>query len=237
MTPPPITPTGSDTRPPDAAARRPPACHHDHALVRAALLHLNLVAIHPFLDGNGRTARVASTLELVRSEVRAPELLSVETYLAAHRSEYFDRLRSALGDSYQPDRHSATEWVDYYVRITTALLDIERRIDEAFPHDMYLISDILGRRHEPADWVHVLHMAASYHIRTSEVAEFFDRSLPWARNQLNRLVAAGWLRQEGRTRAAHWLASDLLRSLDLRVPQLLVQLEGGQTLTLGLDAA
>jgi Fic family protein len=209
----------------------------DHALVRAALLHMNLVAIHPFLDGNGRTARVASTLELVRSGVRAPELLSVETYLASHRDEYFEQLHRALGDSYQPDRHSASEWVEYYVRITTALLDIERRIDEAFPHDMYLLDDLLSRRHEPTEWMHILHMAAAYHIRTSEVADFFGRSLPWARSQLNRMVEAGWLRQEGRTRAAHWLASDMLRGLDLRVPALLEQLERGQHPTLGLEAA
>ena len=180
---------------------------------------------------------MASTLELVRSGVRAPELLSVETYLAGHRDEYFDRIHTALGDTYQPDRHSATDWVEYYVRITTALLDIERRIDEAFPHDMYLLDDLLNRRHEPSEWTHILHMAASYHLRTSEVADYFSRSLPWARNQLNRMVAAGWLRQEGRTRAAHWLASDMLRGLDLRVPELLVQLERGQHLTLGLEAA
>lgn len=207
----------------------------DHPVVRAALLHLNLVAIHPFADGNGRTARVLSTLELIRSGVRAPELLSVETYLAAHRDEYFERLHTTLGDSYQPDRHSATEWVEYYVRITTALLDIERRIDEAWPHDLWTLTNLLERRNEPRDWAPILHMAATYEIRTSEVAETFERSQPWARAHLNRMVAAGWLRQEGRTRASHWLATDLLRNLDLRVPVLMSQLERGNTL--GLDAA
>ena len=157
----------------------------DHPVVRAALLHLNLVAIHPFLDGNGRTARVASTLVLVRSGVRAQELLSVETYLAAHRDEYFERIHAALGDTYQPDRHSVTEWIEYYVRITTALLDIERRIDEAFPHDLWLLSDLLDRRHEPTEWAPILHLAASYQLRTGEVAEFYERSAPWARNTLN----------------------------------------------------
>jgi Fic family protein len=204
----------------------------DHPLVRAALLHLNLVAIHPFLDGNGRTARVASTLELMRSGVRAPELLSVETHLAAHRDEYFDRIHTGLGDTYQPDRHSVSEWVSYYVMITTALLDIERRIDEAFPHDLWTLHEILDRRHEPTEWAPVLHMAASYQIRTGEVAEFMEHSQPWARAQLNRMVQAGWLRQEGRTRASRWIAADPLLSLDLRVPDLLRQLEQGQTLGL-----
>ena len=203
-----------------------------HPLVRVALLHLNLVAVHPFLDGNGRTARVLSTLELMRSGVRAPELLSVEMYLAAHRDEYFERLRTTLGATYQPDRHSATEWIEYYVQVSTALLDVETRLDEAFPHDMGLLTETLHRRRQPLDWAPLLHIAASMPIRTRDVAEFFEHSQPWARALLNRLVEAGWLRQEGRTRASQWLPTDQLTSLDLRVPYLLRLYEQGQTLGL-----
>ena len=207
----------------------------DHPLVRVALLHLNLVAIHPFEDGNGRTARVLSTLELMRAGVRVPELLSVETHLSAHRDEYFERLRTTIGPAYQPDRHAATEWVDYYVRISTALLAIETRLDEAWPHDLGLLTEVLGRQRQPLDWAMALHMAASAPIRTRDIAEMYERSLPWARNFLGRLVNAGWLRQEGRTRASRWLPSEQLTSLDLRFPDLIRLYEQGQTL--GLDVA
>ena len=37
-----------------------------HPVVRAALAHHQLVAIHPFIDGNGRTARLAMNLLLMR---------------------------------------------------------------------------------------------------------------------------------------------------------------------------
>lgn len=204
----------------------------NHALVQVALLHLNFVAIHPFVDGNGRTARVASTLHLMRSGVRAPELLSVESYLAAHRDEYFERLRTTIGPSYQPDRHSATEWVDYYVGISTALLDFENRLAEAWPHDMGLLTDALARRRHPIEWAPVLHMATFGPVRSRDVAEFYDHSLPWARTRLNEIVSAGWLRQEGRTRASQWLAEPRLQSLDLRVPYLVQRHVAGQTLGL-----
>ncbi|MFV2063923.1 MAG: Fic family protein, partial [Chloroflexota bacterium] len=205
---------------------------HDHPLVRVALLHLNLVAIHPFLDSNGRTARVASTLELMRSGVRTPELLSVESYLAAHRDEYFERLRTTIGPSYQPDRHSTTGWVEYYTRISTALLEFDERIEQAWPHDMGTLADHLARRGEPLEWAPVLHMGAFGPVRTRDVAEFFERSLPWARALLNDIVAAGWLRQEGRTRASQWLPEPRLLDLDLRVPFLVRRHEQGQSLTL-----
>jgi hypothetical protein len=43
-------------------------------LVRSALLHLNVIAIHPFNDGNSRTARILAAMELVRDGVRSPSI-------------------------------------------------------------------------------------------------------------------------------------------------------------------
>lgn len=207
----------------------------DHPLVRVALLHLNLVAVHPFLDGNGRAARVLSSLELMRSGVRAPELVSIEPYLAANREEYFERLHTTIGASYSPDRHSATEWVEYYVRVSAGMLDNDRRLDEAWPHDFGMLADVLSRRGQPLDWAPILHMAAYSALRTREVADVYDRSLQWSRARLNAVESAGWIRHEGRTRGTRWLATDQLMALDLRIPSLMRQFEQG--LTLGLNAA
>ncbi|MBN2090621.1 Fic family protein [candidate division KSB1 bacterium] len=37
-----------------------------HPVVRAAMLHLKLVGIHPFVDGNGRTSRLIMNFELIK---------------------------------------------------------------------------------------------------------------------------------------------------------------------------
>ncbi len=42
------------------------AMSEEHPVRRAALFHARLVSIHPFVDGNGRTARLASNLLLLR---------------------------------------------------------------------------------------------------------------------------------------------------------------------------
>lgn len=59
------------------------------ALVRASVLHTWLTHIHPFLDGNGRTARAVLNLELIRSGY------PVVTIRKKDRRRYLD----ALGDS------------------------------------------------------------------------------------------------------------------------------------------
>ena len=38
-----------------------------HPIIRAALLHGELVKIHPFVDGNGRTSRLVMNLSLMNS--------------------------------------------------------------------------------------------------------------------------------------------------------------------------
>ena len=49
-----------------------------HPVIKAGLAHIHLIAIHPFWDGNGRTARGLATLLLQRSPFRFRKLLSLE---------------------------------------------------------------------------------------------------------------------------------------------------------------
>lgn len=58
-------------------------------LIRATILHAWLVHIHPFLDGNGRTARAVTTLELVRSGL--PPLIIKKK----ERDRYIDALANS----------------------------------------------------------------------------------------------------------------------------------------------
>lgn len=55
----------------------------EHPVALAAKLHFDLVHIHPFVDGNGRTARLLGNLELIRSGF-APILIEKED-----RRDYF----------------------------------------------------------------------------------------------------------------------------------------------------
>lgn len=69
----------------------------DHPIAKAARLHADFVKIHPFIDGNGRTARLLTNFELLRS-----------TYLpiviqASDRLSYYDALDHAhTTNDYQP---------------------------------------------------------------------------------------------------------------------------------------
>ncbi|WP_329332703.1 Fic family protein [Streptomyces sp. NBC_01352] len=86
-------------------------------LVRAAMAHLNLVKIHPWIDGNGRMSRSLQTLLIAREGVLAPEFSSIEEWLGmpGNTWEYYKMLREAGGPMYSPERDTLP-WVRFNLR-------------------------------------------------------------------------------------------------------------------------
>ncbi len=61
-----------------------------HPLIRSALLHGEFVFIHPFIDGNGRTARLLMNFEAMKSGY-LPIIIKADV-----RSKYYDALDKAM---------------------------------------------------------------------------------------------------------------------------------------------
>ena len=201
-------------------------------LIRSALLHLNMIAIHPFNDGNGRTARILAAMELMLDGVRSPELISIEAYLRRNRDEYIDALRSTLGLSYDPDHHPVTDWLDYYTRISLDRLEARNRILDALPSDIGVLASALADAGEPLEWAVALLAARVSRMRTPALARLTSRSAPAARAELGRMTRAGWLEPQGATRGRWYAPSERLHAIPLHVPGLMRLLAAGDDLGL-----
>ena len=59
-----------------------------HALIRGILLHYFVAYIHPFFDGNGRTARTLFYFKAIKNELKFVELLSISADLKSHGKGY-----------------------------------------------------------------------------------------------------------------------------------------------------
>jgi Fic family protein len=204
-------------------------------LVRSALLHLNLIAIHPFNDGNGRTSRILSAVELIRDGVRAPELISIEAYLRRNRNEYIDMLQTALGPNYDPDNHPVTGWLDYYTRISLDRLEARTRILDALPTDIGMLFAELEDAGEPVEWAATLLAARVSRLRTNQLAQLTNRSMAAARAELGRMTRAGWLDPQGATRGRWYAPANRLSRIPLRVPRLMQLLAQGEQLAMFED--
>jgi Fic family protein len=58
-------------------------------LVRMAVGHYQFEAIHPFVDGNGRTGRVLNTLFLIQEGLLNLPILYLSRYIIAQRADYY----------------------------------------------------------------------------------------------------------------------------------------------------
>ncbi|MFM1907906.1 MAG: hypothetical protein RL459_1128, partial [Pseudomonadota bacterium] len=81
-------------------------------LVRAALAHLWLEAIHPFEDGNGRVGRALVEMALAQDLKTDKRLWSLSQQMWLDRSGYYAQLQAATGQASM----DVTPWVQWFVR-------------------------------------------------------------------------------------------------------------------------
>ncbi len=92
----------------------------DHPLIIAAIVHYQLVTIHPFEDGNGRTARLMSGYILDFYGYGFNGIGSLEEYFAYDPDEYYESLQMGLPAVYYSGRENPPHpeiWVNYFLRM------------------------------------------------------------------------------------------------------------------------
>ncbi len=199
----------------------------DHTLVRAGLTHLNVVSIHPWLNGNGRTARVTGSLALMRRGIAAPELVNVESWIRAHPSEYAAVLQETHGPTYRPEDHAATPFLESFATISVDRLELRNRLMAAAGDDIGALVLALDSHREPLDWAPILLAAAVGTIRTSPIAAALDLSTSRVRSMLAAMVDSGWIEAVGERRGRSYRAGTRLVGLRLRAPGFMDRLRAG----------
>jgi Fic family protein len=98
-----------------------------HPVIKSGIIHYILVAIHPFVEGNGRTARALSTLALIVEGYDIKGLFALEEYFDNHAREYYGSLQAVSSQKEPISQKNLTDWLEFF---TKALMVELNRIKE-----------------------------------------------------------------------------------------------------------
>ena len=193
----------------------------DSVFLRAAMTHLNLAMLHPFTDGNGRTARCIHTAVLAGDGIVAPTFSSIEEYIGHNQQKYYDVLAEVGGGVWQPAR-DAKPWIRFcltghYVQAQT-LLHRMRELERLYAE----LSDLVITRGLPDRMALALIQAAfGTRVRNSSYRVSADVSKNLASRDLKVLVDIGLLVPEGERRGRCYSAGPIVAEIrqKLRLPK------------------
>ncbi|MFZ2199438.1 MAG: Fic family protein [Microgenomates group bacterium] len=111
-----------------------------HPLLRAGILHYELVRIHPFTDGNGRTARAMALLLLFLEGYEVKKFFALEEYYDLHPEEYYSALQSVSQSG------ELTLWLEYFTLGIAIEFNRIKSLVQKLSLDLHLKSTIGGRQ-------------------------------------------------------------------------------------------
>lgn len=163
-------------------------------LILAGLFHKQLVIIHPFMDGNGRTVRLATKVLLSAMDLNTFNLFSFENYYNQNVTKYFENV-GVKGNYY--DIHEIinfTPWLEYF---TDGIIDELLRVSKVLAQKNITPETILKPHHQK-----ILGYLKKHDFITDRIyATLTGRKKPTRNQDFNRLINLALIERVGKGRA------------------------------------
>lgn len=163
--------------------------------VIAGIAHYQFVVVHPYYDGNGRTARALATWILYRGGYDLGRFYALEEFYAQDLQGYYDALVTHPDHNYYFGRAEAdiTPWLAYFLKGMAAVFETvstEIRSQALAPDEK--VESLLRKLDRRARIVLGL-FSKQEEISANDVAHVLGLSPRQARDVMTEWVSAGWL--------------------------------------------
>lgn len=164
----------------------------EQPILKAGLFHHQLVYIHPFEDGNGRTCRLTTALIFLKYHYLINKYFVLDDYYDIDRNNYSDSLHSA-------DQGDQTEWLEYFAdgvkfSLQSALGRIETGMNQ-LSFDM---------RPSPRE-MDALRIIQKYRqIKTADLVRELKITRQQAFNLLKALIIKKYIEKRGSTKDSYY---------------------------------
>jgi len=178
-----------------------------HPVLKSGVVHYILVAIHPFTEGNGRTARAMATSVLMSEGYNIRRLFALEEYFDARAEDYYNSLQAVSQQPGEISQKDQTVWLEFF---TTALSVELKKVEEKVKQ---LSSDIhlkkkLGDKQIPLNerQIKLVEYMRQYGALTisdaADIVPMVSNDTLW--RDLRKLISSGIVEKKGSTKGAYY---------------------------------
>ncbi|MBI4185830.1 Fic family protein [Candidatus Berkelbacteria bacterium] len=166
-------------------------------LILAGIFHKQFVIIHPFMDGNGRTARLLTKVLLAAMELNTFNLFSFENYYNQNVSTYFEQV-GVFGNYYElQDEIDFTSWLEYF---TDGIIDELLRVRKLLEAESVSPAMTLQPYHQA-----ILDSIDQHgFVADRDYAMLTDRAKPTRNQDFNKLIELGLIERHGKAKATYY---------------------------------
>ena len=166
-------------------------------LILAGVFHKQFVIIHPFIDGNGRTARLATKVLLAKMGLDTFNLFSFENYYNSNVTRYFEEV-GLVGNYYDVrDQVDFTSWLEYF---TDGIIDELLRVKKELEKETARPDIILKIYHQKIlDFIQ-----ENGYITDRDYATLTDRAKPTRNLDFRKLIELGKIVKVGKGKATYY---------------------------------
>lgn len=166
-------------------------------LILAGIFHKQFVIIHPFMDGNGRTARLITKYILARMGLDTFQLFSFENYYNQNVTKYFSSV-GEYGDYYDIVKNiDFTNWLIYF---TDGIIDELLRVQKLLENSISSTTRLTEYERIIADYIR-----KNGSISKSEYQKITKRAHSTQILDFKRLVNKNIIKKQGKGKATYYI--------------------------------
>jgi len=167
-------------------------------LILAGIFHKQFVIIHPFVDGNGRTARLATKALLAGMGLNTFNLFSFENYYNQNVTKYFQNV-GLIGNYYDlKNTIDFTLWLEYF---TDGIIDELLRVGgELAKSDITPASELQSYHLSMIDYI-----GKHGFIKDGDYSKLTMRARPTRNLDFKKLIGLGLIEKQGKGKATYYV--------------------------------
>ncbi len=166
-------------------------------LILAGIFHKQFVVIHPFVDGNGRTARLLTKVLLAQMKLNTFNLFSFENYYNKNISRYFEKV-GVFGNYYEiNDKIDFTLWLEYF---TEGIIDELLRVIKELEEENKIPENRLKEHHKKI----ITFIKKWGYITDRDYADVTDRARATRNMDFRKLISNGIIQKFGNGKATYY---------------------------------